>query len=169
MSLLRIKFDENRRIFLNLFFKPFGDVTMLKSSFKVDTGADVSTISVETLHGFMYTDEWIHNNKKRMDGTMSVATGETSITWYVQLPLVNICGYEAKNWPFIVKSERVHPCGEHVTSHFRNLIGRDLLAGFNYRINNDQSELELERASKYWAFTDFLPGQEIYEVNHVMA
>jgi len=45
---------------------------------------------------------------------------------------------------------------------FRNLLGRDLLAGFDYKIDNSKKIFEICMAERFNRISDFLPGQEIH-------
>ena len=69
----------------------------------------------------------------------STADGVQVDAGYIQLPLINILGYEGKYWPFQVIIDE--------NTDFRNLLGRDLLTGFNYSVNNDEDIFTIERAN----------------------
>jgi len=77
-------------------------------------------------------------------------------TALLRIPLLNVLGYEAKNWLFSIVLED--------GKDFRNLLGRDLLAGFDYTFRNSLNVFEIERASKFVAIYPLEYGQEIHEV-----
>jgi predicted aspartyl protease len=148
-------FKKFGRVFVPMFIKPNDGSTMQAVQFMVDTGADYTTISKLTLFSLGYNADWIRQNmiKIKEDSKPNTATGERINASYVQLPLINLLGYEAKNWAFqiIIDEEQ----------DFVNLLGRDLLTGFNYSFNNDEDEFTIARAKAFKPRSEFLPGQEI--------
>ena len=135
-----IKVSELGRVYIPIYFKPLNDITMLGRRFKVDTGADRSTIFKEDLYSLGYNYEWILSNITERD-SIELANKTTVEVGVIQLPLMNILGYECKKWPFIVIMEG--------SSDFRNLIGRDLLSGFNYCFDNDNKEFTISKTLSY--------------------
>ena len=73
----------------------------------------------------------------------------------MQIPLVNILGYEAGNWPFRIIMDKKRD--------FRNLLGRDLLAGFDYTFRNSSNKFEISRIGKFKPLYEFIKGQSINE------
>lgn len=138
--------------------KPQDDVTLIPIDFKVDTGADTTTVSKVVLARLGYDMEWIKQNVvvfKDKDKP-TTASGDKINAGYIQLPLINILGYEGKQWPFqIILDEK---------QDFRNLLGRDLLTGFNYWVSNDEDIFTIVRAKRFKPRYVFLPNQEINEV-----
>ena len=135
-------FDLQRygRAFLSIDIKPADDTTMRPIDFKVDTGADYTTISKVILTRIGYDMDWIKQNAVAFEDKdkPTTADGTKVNAGYIQLPLINILGYEGKQWPFRIIIDE--------DKDFRNLLGRDLLTGlFN---------------PEY----PFLPNQEINEV-----
>lgn len=65
--------------------------------FKLDTGADFTTIEKRDLIDFGYSYEWIKSNAIKMTGNTTTATDQPVDAYYVKIPLINIYGYEAKN------------------------------------------------------------------------
>ena len=153
-----IAFAEFGRVYVLLNIKPINDVTMLPVHFKVDTGADTSTISKLELLLLGYDMDWIQKNAvvfKDKDKP-TTASGDKIDAGYIQLPLINIFGYEGICWPFqIIMDEK---------QDFRNLLGRDLLAGFNYQFNNDDEVFSIDRTKIFKPRYRFLPNQEIQEI-----
>ena len=84
------------------------------------------------------------------------ASGEKFDAGYVILPLLNILGYEAKNWPIQVIMDEDHD--------FRNLLGRDLLAGFNFCFDFDGNFFTIERTKAFIPRFPLLPTQAINEI-----
>ena len=84
------------------------------------------------------------------------ASGEFVSAGIVQLPVINLLGYEAKNRPFLIILDE--------DKDFRNLLGRDLLAGFNFKFDNDGGMFEIGRARTFKKLGEYLPGQRIGEI-----
>jgi hypothetical protein len=152
-----IDFAERGRVYMLINIKPLDDTKMEPIPFKVDTGADISTISKLDLVALGFDMDWIKDNAVvfKDEDKPTTATGEKIDAGYVKLPLINILGYEGKLWPFQIIM--------HENQDFRNLLGRDLLTGFNYSFNNDKDKFSIARAKRFKARYNFLPEQEIYE------
>lgn len=154
----RFEFSELGRVFIPIQIKPQNKFIKKAIDFKLDTGADSSTISKLDLIDLGYDMSWIKQNviAFKKDERPSTASDEKVDAGYVQLPLINILGYEGKNWPFQIILDE--------DKDFRNLLGRDLLTGFNYQINNDDDVLTINKAKTFKHRYTFLPGQEIHEI-----
>jgi len=151
----KFKFKKFGRVFLPIYFKPFGAFEMKSILYKVDTGADVTTISKLDIYALGYDEKWISGNIVSR-GSATTATGDYVETALLRIPLLNVLGYEAKNWLFSIVLED--------GKDFRNLLGRDLLAGFDYTFRNSLNVFEIERTSKFVAIYPLEYGQEIHEV-----
>ncbi|MCL2498852.1 MAG: retroviral-like aspartic protease family protein [Defluviitaleaceae bacterium] len=152
-----VDFTKHGRAFLRLDIKPEYDSTMRPVRMKVDTGADFTTLSKITLASLGYDNYWIQKNAitgKKYN--LSTAAGDEEEVGLIQLPVVNLLQYEAFNWPFrvILSKER----------DFRNLLGRDLLAGFDYTFRNSSWQFEISRIGKFTPIYEFIKGQSINEV-----
>jgi hypothetical protein len=126
--------------------------------FKVDTGADTSTISKPELWRLGYDMDCFQKNAIVFEDKdkPTTASGDKIDAGYVQLPLINIFEYEGKYWPLqIIMDEK---------QDFRNLLGRDLLAGFNYHFSNDDNIFSIGRTQIFKPRYKFLPNQEIHEI-----
>jgi predicted aspartyl protease len=151
-------FSEYGRVYLPIEIKPNDAVIMSPVKFKVDTGADGTTISKNDLFDLGYDMDWLKQNTVVYSDIdkPTTASGEKINAGYVQLPLINIFGYEGKYWPFQIIIDE--------DKDFRNLIGRDLLTGFNYWFNNDEDIFTIERAKVFKPRYPFRLNQEIHDV-----
>jgi predicted aspartyl protease len=153
--MVKFEFSKFGRVLLPVFIKPYNKTTMRYLEFMVDTGADYTTISKQTLIALGYGKDWLNQNTVTIKETAKpkTATGEKVNAGFIQLPLINLLGYEAKNWAFqiIIDEEQ----------DFVNLLGRDLLTGFNYTFDNDKDEFTIARAKAFKPRSEFLPGQVI--------
>ena len=153
-----LEFQEYGRVFVPIHVKPLRKTVMRRLQFKVDTGADMSTISKIDLENLGYDIDWIRKNAVVFEDKDKpiTASGEKINAGYVQLPLINVLGYEGKYWSFqIIMDEN---------QDFRNLLGRDLLTGFNYYFDNDVDIFTISRTKTFKPRYKFLPGQEINEI-----
>jgi len=152
-------FSEYGRVYIPINIKPLRGTTLSDTPFKVDTGADTTTISKKVLVSLGYDMKWIKQNAivYKDEDKPTTAAGEKINAGYVQLPLINILGYEGKNWAFqIIMDEK---------QDFRNLLGRDLLTGFNYQFNNDDDMFTISRTKAFKPRYKLLPMQEINEIS----
>ncbi|MCL2224643.1 MAG: retropepsin-like domain-containing protein [Defluviitaleaceae bacterium] len=167
MGTMIINLSDAGRAMCLVHFKPFDEVIMYHFRFKIDTGADFSTMPKEYLYKLGYDKDWIlENAKPETNRETTTATGELVTNYIVQLPLLNIYGYEAINWPFAILPDDERPNGEVVCRDYRPLIGLDLLAGFNFYLDNASNRFELTRISPFNPRRKFLPGQEIHDLNN---
>ena len=154
-----LNFAEHGRVYLPIEIKPQYENTMYPVRFKVDTGADSSTISKLDLMDLGYDMAWVKRNAVvyNDDEKPATATGDKVNAGYIQLPIINILGYEGKHWPFqIIIDEK---------QDFKNLLGRDLLTGFNYWFNNDEDVFTISRTKIFKPRYAYLPKQEINEIS----
>lgn len=151
-------FQEYGRVYLPIEIKPKDDITLYSVVFKVDTGADITTISKNTLMDLGYNMDWIIQNTVAFEDKdkPTTAAGDKINAGYITLPLINILGYEGKHWPFQIIIDE--------NQDFRNLLGRDLLVGFNYEFNNDDGKFTITRTKNFKPQYKFLQDQEINEV-----
>ena len=149
-------FAKYGRVFLPVYLKPHDGTIMELVDMKVDTGADFTTLSKEVLNDLGYDYKWIKENAITGDKyNMTTAAGGIEAVGLIQIPLANILGYEASKWPFrVVMDEK---------RDFRNLLGRDLLAGFDYTFRNSVGRFEINIIGNFVPLYDFIPGQSINE------
>ena len=149
MRMPKVTIPKSGRIECRVHIKPY-DANLMKSiRFKVDTGADFSTISKSALYELGYADDWIEYNKQASTGTTTSASGETLESYFVRLPIINIFGIEGVDYPFgiLLDKEENLPkpscrgC-EYTTGKkldFRSLLGNDILTCFNISINRESN------------------------------
>ncbi len=163
----RFQLDFYGRAYCRVAVKPRNSQLMLPVSFKVDTGADFTTISKGILYNLGYDDVWINENKKHNFGSVtSTASGEAVDTYFIQLPVINIYGYEAVNWPFAILFDGTDSNGNVLRKDFKPLLGLDLLAGFKFTLDNENDSFELTRIGKFKNKRKRFANQEIHEIVH---
>jgi len=123
----KIKFDNNGFVYIEVFIKSRSTPAMLGFDYKVDTGANRTTISRNKLNDLGFDDNWIASGKLLTGNDRpTVATGEPIDDCYiVALPELNIGGYIGYNWPFLTS----------LSAKFRFLIGTDTMRFFNWEFD----------------------------------
>ena len=82
-------FKEYGRVYLPIDIKPYGELILISIDFKVDTGADNTTISKVALLRLGYDMDWINRNATvfKDKDKPTTASGDKVNAGYVQLPL----------------------------------------------------------------------------------
>ena len=138
--------------------KPMNGLILKPIDFKLDTGADVTTISKATLNDLGYNNDWITANAvTNTTMTMQSAGVEKKSATYVILPAVNFFGRDLVNWPLhiLVDDDKDYP----------NLIGLDILRYFVVTFDFAKWELILIPIDKPKKTNIILENQRIYTVN----
>ena len=126
MSVAEVNFDTLGFAYARFFIRPRKKPLMLDYPYKLDTGANRTTISRKALHELGYDDAWVSTGRQLSgDESPTVATGEPIDNCYiVALPEVQLGGYVGYNWPFLVSlNEKIQ---------FRFLLGTDSMQFFNW-------------------------------------
>jgi len=185
--MIRVDIDVYGRAYGIVSILPYDSKIPQRLKFKIDTGADSSTISRKTLEDVLrFPSSWAMTNRVEM-GTSSMASQVKEVSYVVQLPLIRVYGYTLHNWPFRVLFDKIQEpikkeCGKctHVnepikddckmcpytgvvTQDYRLLLGNDLLAGFDLFFNRKAGCVELTRHNQFKPIWSFLPGQEIMD------
>jgi len=137
----------------DVYIKQYESPLMQATEFKIDTGADFSTISKDALFKLGYTADWIDDNKKLSKKPISVASGEEIESYYINIPVINIYGIEGRNYPFGILMDKmsVHPkpsckgCIYTVAKKldYRLLLGNDILSCFKIEIDWDSNAVNI--------------------------
>ena len=155
--MMQFNFSEFSRVYIPINFKPFDSQTMKPYRFKVDTGADSTVMSKEYLYSLGYSYNWLIENMI-IRGDVELANKTTVEAGILQFPVLNILGYECKNWPIMIVVED--------GKDFRNLLGRDLLAGFNYNFDNDKKKFFIEKSKSFSYIGNRFKDQSINELKN---
>jgi len=145
------------RIVCNVKIRPYNSPILRNFEFKIDTGADISTISKDTLYSLGYTEKWITTNKMPTKGSTTVASGEVIESFYVELPLINIYGIRGVNYPLHILMDKEKDLPKPTCSgckyiepkklDYRLLLGNDILSCFVITIDRDNGFVNMERRS----------------------
>ena len=125
-----VGFDPLGFAYVRFFIRPSDDPRMRVLLYKVDSGANSTTINREALQRFGYDDNWVMNSGKPLIGTErpTVATGEPIDNCYITtLPEIQLGGYVGYNWPFLVS------LNDNI--QFRLLLGIDSMQFFNWHFD----------------------------------
>jgi len=126
-----IEFDASGFAYVQLYVKPINKTAMPCKDFKIDTGANRTTINKNWLIELGYDENWIKAGK-RLEGNArpTLASGIPVEDCYeVTLPEINLGDWVGYNWP-ILTSLRVP---------FRYLLGTDSMQFFDWNICYSQN------------------------------
>ena len=103
MSVVEIKFDQLGFAIIPLYAKQKDTPTMLSTDYKVDSGANRTTISRNWLMQLCYDENWIKSGK-RLEGNArpTLASGLLLDDCYeIILPEISIGDWVGYNWPVL--------------------------------------------------------------------
>ena len=139
-----IELSVERRMVLRATLKPFAGMLLEPVLFKIDTGADFTTISRKSLSLLGYDEPWIKSNGKLITTGTSTADGSNVESYVIKFPLFNLEGLDFKNWPMFVIFNSVCECGKVTHRDYRNLFGNDVIDMFDLARFPKRNTFELE-------------------------
>lgn len=126
-----VSFSKDGFVFLQMYIKPNESTTMQLTRYKVDTGANCTTISHTELSKLGYDDTWIRSGKPLI-GTdaPTVASGLPIEGCYeVVLPEIRIGDWVGYNWPMLTS----------LSVPFKLLLGTDSMRFFNWNFDYENN------------------------------
>jgi len=122
-----IKFDKDGFVYLPIHIRCNLKPDMKLFDYKIDTGANRTTISREWLYRLGYDDNWIKSGMKLTGNDRpTVATGDPIDDCYIiAVPEINIGGCVGYNWPFLTS----------LSAKFKFLMGTDTMRFFNWDLD----------------------------------
>ena len=126
-SVGEIMFDHEGFAYLRLYVRKPDSPVMSYLNYKVDSGANRTTISKDFLYDLGYNEAWIKKGELLTGNDRpTVATGDPIDDCYiVSLPEICIGDYVGYNWPFLTS----------LSVKYRNLLGTDTMSYFNWDFN----------------------------------
>ena len=132
------EFDSLGFTYVRFFIRSSDSPLMRSHLYKVDTGANSTTISRKALHDIGYNDSWVRSGNL-LTGLErpTVATGEPIDNCYrITLPEIQLGGYVGYNWPFLVSlNDEIQ---------FRLLLGTDTMQFFNWSFDYENGICRFE-------------------------
>jgi len=128
-----IKLNRDGFAFLEMDIRPANSQTMETVLYKVDTGANCTTISFQQLLKLGFDEDWVKSGKSARP---TVASGLPVDDCYeVILPEIRIGDWVGYNWPVTTS----------LTAPFRFLLGTDSMRFFNWHFDyeNDVCKFDL--------------------------
>ena len=122
-----VKFNKFGFAIVRVYVRSKHTPTMTYADYKVDTGANCTTISYKRLFELGYDKDWIESGKL-LEGNArpTVASGLTVDDCYeVVLPEIRIGGWVGYNWPVITS----------LSLPFKFLLGTDSMQFFNWNFD----------------------------------
>ena len=122
-----IKFSEVGFAIIPFYVKGNNAPTMFSKYYKVDTGANCTTISKDWLFDLGYDENWIKSGKLlEGDARPTVASGMPLNDCYeVMLPEIHVGSWVGYNWPVITS----------LSVPFKFLLGTDSMQFFNWHFD----------------------------------
>ena len=116
--------------YVDVDIKPKNSNTMTRVKYKIDTGANCTTISKKMIYKLGYDDEWIKSGKLMEGATApTLASGLPVPDCYeVILPEIHIGEWVGYNWPITTS----------LTVPFRFLLGTDSMQFFNWHFDYER-------------------------------
>ena len=127
MSVSNIQFNSVGFAIIPLFARQKDSPTMLSEDYKVDSGANCTTISKDWILELGYDESWIKSGK-RLEGSArpTVASGLPLDDCYeVILPEIHIGSWVGYNWPVLTS----------LSIPFKFLLGTDSMQFFNWHFD----------------------------------
>ena len=125
--------------FVKLYIRAKTSPTMTFVRYKIDTGANRTTIRRDFLNDLGYDDDWIRAGILLTgDDRPTVATGIAIDDCYiVHLSEISIGDYVGYNWPFLTS----------FSINFKDLLGTSTMQFFNWEFNYEQDVCRFELIS----------------------
>ena len=145
-----VRFDRLGFVIVHVYIRSKYTPTMSYTEYKVDSGANCTTISHKRLFELGYSKDWIKSGKL-LEGNSrpTVASGLTVDDCYeVVLPEIRIGDWVGYNWPVITS----------LSLPFKFLLGTDSMQFFNW---NSDYERSVERGKFKNPNHDGLPGGDV--------
>ena len=135
-----VTFNKDGFAVILVYIKQCATPIMTPLAYKVDTGANCTTMSRGWLNSLGYNESWIKANGILLegDGRPTVASGECINDCYrIALPEINIGGWVGYNWLVITS----------LTVPFRLLLGTDSIQFFNWCFDYEKRACRFELIS----------------------
>ncbi len=150
----KFSLSDEGRSFLQMYVKPFEKNSLSRVQFKVDTGADLTTINKRELILLGYTYEWIESHIIADSlHTLSSAGGRAEPAYYIQMDVLNLLSLELLKWPLYIKKER--------NKDFPNLLGINVLTHFKFQFDYENWGFIIEGIRKPKRRLAMVSGQSL--------
>ena len=125
--MVELKIRSSGFVILPIHMRPKNAPKMEAATYKVDTGANFTTISKDWLFELGFNEHWIKQGKFLEENERpSMASGDPVDNCYqLILPEIRIGDFVGYNWPFLTS----------LTSSFRFLLGTDTMQFFNWNFD----------------------------------
>jgi len=132
----KVNFNVDGFVFLQMYVKPKESKTMQLVVYKVDSGANCTTISRAELSKLGYNDEWIRSGKPLTGvNAPTVASGlPIEDCFEVVLPEIRIGDWIGYNWPVLTS----------LSVPFKLLLGTDSMRFFNWHFDYENGACEFD-------------------------
>ena len=131
-----IRLNSDGFAFINSDVKPSNSITMTRIRYKVDTGANCTTIGMNRLSELGYDEKWIKSGKLLVGHERpTVASGLPVDDCYeIVLPEIRIGDWVGYNWPMLTS----------LSVPFKFLLGTDSMRFFNWNFDYENGICRFE-------------------------
>ena len=154
-----IKFDKLGFAVIPFYAREMDTPIMMSKDYKVDTGANCTTISKDWLLELGYDEEWIKTGR-RLEGNArpTVASGLPIDDCYeVILPEIHIGGWVGYNWPVLTS----------LSLPFKFLLGTDSMQFFNWNFDYERGVCRFDLIAGKRKLLFNQTEQSIHSINDV--
>ena len=140
IEFVKLEPDTGRKV-VPVFLQKHKNTLLKHIFFRLDSGADITTIRKADLNKLGYSAEWIAKNQKEAENIkISMADGTERNGVYVEIPLMNFMEKDFHSFRiFIIPDENLD---------YTNLLGLDVSTEFTYVTDNENGVLEFYRIAK---------------------
>ena len=146
---------------INLYVKKKDTPIMFSRGYKVDSGANCTTISRDWLFELGYDENWIKSGKHLLDNFRpTLASGVPIDDCYkIILPEIHIGGWVGYNWPVLTS----------LSQNFKFLLGTDSMSFFNWCFDYENGVCKFELISGKRKFLFNKKEQSIHAIDEALS
>jgi len=154
-----IKFDKLGFAVIPFYARERNTPTMMSKDYKVDTGANCTTISKDWLLELGFDEEWIKTGKRLEDDARpTLASGLPLDDCYtVVLPEIHIGGWVGYNWPVLTS----------LSLPFKFLLGTDSMQFFNWNFDYESNVCRFDLITGKRKILFNQKEQSIHAINYI--
>ena len=123
----KIRLRDDGFAFVDIEIKPMNTQTMARLRYKIDTGANCTTISCTELENLGYDKNWIKTGKLLVNDERPIAATGLPVDdcYIITIPQIQIGEWVGYNWPFMTS----------LSVPFKCLLGTDSMKFFNWNFD----------------------------------
>jgi len=137
---VKLESDTGKKI-VKVRFQKYSELSLASIDFRLDSGADISTIHKKELNRLGYSMDWIEKNKEENKNIkIKLADNTERNGVYVKIPLMYFMEKDFYDFKIYIVPD--------AGFDYSNLLGLDVSTEFNYFTDNEDGILEFYRIDK---------------------